>query len=268
MILNSHALQTILKLIIQMWLFGLFLYFFGQPALKRYQEKEVVVVTSRQNINGIQAPAVTIAVSRKGIKTGWKKDGWAGFVQTLCNDANDTKTIVSCIEQQTYNLSDIATRVTLGANGFFREVKNPNWTEDFTHNYAGRTYTLDLPIKFKSNSFSDNLLKIGMKTLCGHYEIYIHDPTYFYVTRNPEPGHPSIRKVVNGEFGGNPSIYLFALTEIVELNVPHDPCNEDPDYNFRKCLKESFATKIGCRTKWDDVQLKDLSLCASIEQFK
>ena len=74
--------------------------------------------------------------------------------------------------------------------------------------------------------------------------------------------------VIEGEFGGLPSIYAFALTEVDEFNVPHDPCNEDPDYNFRKCLKESFTMRIGCRTKWDDVQHKDLPLCATMKEFK
>ena len=250
MILNSqNALQTILKLIIQLWLLGLFLHFFGQPALKRYQEKKVMVVTSRQNTNGIQAPAVTIFVSRKHIKTGWKKEGWAGFVQTLCNNETKTpETIFSCIEQQTYNLSEITTRVTLGANDYSKEVKDPNWTEDFTHNYAGRIYSLDLPIiKLKSNSFSDNELKFGMKNYeeLVNYEIYIHDPTYFYVTRNPEPGHPRVRMEVMGEsFWGDPSIYIFALTEVEELNVPGDPCNEDLNYNFWKCTEASLEVAL------------------------
>ena len=101
-----------------------------------------------------------------------------------------------------------------------------------------------------------------------HYEINILDPTYFYITRNPEPGHPTARTWAN--FESLPHVYAFALTEVEELNVPDDPCNEDPDYNFRKCIKESITKKIGCRTKWDDVQLNvnDLLLCASITQFE
>ena len=317
MILNSkNATLTILKLIIQIWLLGLFLYFFGFPALKKYQEKKVLVVTSKRNTNGTQAPALAIVVKRKETKTGWKKEGFAhmgsegrlysskstnggkglknskkkvisphvekkcqswgcaGFVPTLCKDANSTETIVSCIEQQTYNLSEIIASVTLGdtVQGFSNEVKNPNWTEDFTHNYAGRAYILDLPINLRSFSFSENALTIGLKAIGNNgdndvnYEIYIHDPTFFHVTRNPEPVHPSIREHV--DFETLPRLYSFALTEVEELNIPDDPCNEDPDYNFRKCLKESFTRRIGCRTKWDDVQLKDLPLCASITQFK
>ena len=62
-------------------------------------------------------------------------------------------------------------------------------------------------------------------------------------------------------------MYPVALTEVQELDVPNDPCNADPKYNFRKCLKESFLRKVGCKTEWDDGKLEDLPLCASQEQF-
>ena len=74
---SKNATLTILKLIIQIWLLGLFLYFFGFPALKKYQEKKVLVVTSKRNTNGTQAPALAIVVKRKETKTGWKKEGFA-----------------------------------------------------------------------------------------------------------------------------------------------------------------------------------------------
>ena len=90
-----------------MWFFGLFLHFFGYPAVKKYQEKKVLVVTSRRETEGTPAPAVTIVAIRRKTRTGWKKDGWARFVETFCKDANTAKTIVSCIEQETYNLSEI-----------------------------------------------------------------------------------------------------------------------------------------------------------------
>ena len=149
-------------------------------------------------------------------------------------------------------------------------VKNPNWMEDFAHNYAGRTYTLELPIKLRASSFSENSLNIGLKPIVNNgnygvnYEIYIHDPKIFYVTRNPEPGHPSIR--IGFNFETLPYVYAFALTEVVELNIPDDPCNEDRDYNFQNCIKESFTRRIGCRTKWD--VLNNLPLCATMKEFE
>ena len=257
---------AILRLIIQLWLLGLFLHFFGHPAVKRYQEQKVLVVSTRRETKGTQAPALTFVASGKDTKTGWKKKvkGWAGFVQTLCKGANTTEIIVSCIEQETYNLSDITERGAI-IKGYSDKVKDPNWTEDFSHTYAGRTFTLDPSMKLRPFSWSENKLRIGLKINL-NYEIYIHDPKFFYVTRNPEPGHPSFRDDINSE--KLPYVYAFALTEVEEINVPDDPCNEDSEYNFRQCIKESFARSVGCKTKWDNIQNDDLPLCASIKQFK
>ena len=73
----KSGLHTILRVIIQLWLLGLFLHFFGYPAVKKFQEKKVLVVTSKRNTNGTQAPALAIVVKRKETKTGWKKEGFA-----------------------------------------------------------------------------------------------------------------------------------------------------------------------------------------------
>ena len=96
--------------------------------------------------------------------------------------------------------------------------------------------------------------------------MFIHDPSFFYVTRNPDSAHPGIHKKVDPK--ELPYMYPITLTEVEELNVPDDPCNEDPDYNYRECIKESFSRRVGCRTKWDDIQLKDLPLCENHEQFR
>ena len=63
-------------------------------------------------------------------------------------------------------------------------------------------------------------------------------------------------------------MYPITLTEVEELNVPDDPCNEDPDYDYRNCIKESFLRKVGCTTKWDNIKHKDLPLCGNHTQFR
>ena len=89
-----------------------------------------------------------------------------------------------------------------------------------------------------------------------HYDLFIHDPKYFYVSRNPNPGHPSVRKHVNPEM--LPYAYPFTLTEVEELNVPDDPCNPDPSFNYRDCISESISRKVGCSVKWGEPLRKDL----------
>ena len=267
-----QVFQTLLKLSVQFLLLGLFVYFFGEPAVSKYLDKKVLVVKSRQNTKGTTAPAVTIVVWDNETQCGWKEKGpfgCVGSVQELCNEANNTETITGCIQKNTYNLSEIIKSVKIASNDFYgsREVKSPTWKEDFTHIYAGRIYTIDHPVKLKVYSPSENALHIELATFGPEYEIYIHDPAFFYITRNSESGHPNIWMRIDIKRKGG-FMHPIALTQVEELNVPEDPCIEDPNYNFRKCLKESFLRKIGCKTKWDDGILEDLPLCASQQQFR
>ena len=65
------------------------------------------------------------------------------------------------------------------------------------------------------------------------------------------------------------SVYhRIALTEVEELDVPEDPCNTDPDYNFDACIKESLSRQVGCRTRWDQWSDKDILPCSTMEQFR
>ena len=61
---GKGALFLILRLIVQIWLFGMFMHLFGKPALERYLDKKVVVVTSRRETGGTEAPAITVVVDR------------------------------------------------------------------------------------------------------------------------------------------------------------------------------------------------------------
>ena len=38
--------------------------------------------------------------------------------------------------------------------------------------------------------------------------------------------------------------YRMELTEVNKLNLPSRPCNEDPSYNFRSCLRKSISAKV------------------------
>ena len=254
--------NTISKLIIQLWLFGLFLHIFGLPALERFNDKKVVVVNSFRRSGGTPAPAVTIAVAGKNAN-GWKdKLVFNEFMRKICKDANTT--VIDCIESQTYNTSEIVKRVKLGLGHFATEVKEP-WKENFSNAFAGRTYTLDISKNIKTNDIHENPLRIVLKSNL-LYDLYIHDPKFFIVSRNPDPVYPVVHKNVDPK--DLPYLYPFTLTEVEELNVPHDPCNEDPDYNYRECIRESFSRRIGCKTKWGKVSTKDLPLCADIQQFR
>ena len=85
----KDALPIILKLVIQIWLLGLFLHFLGLPALTRFYEQKVVVVKSSRESDGTPIPAVTIAIRGPVSGNGWRqKQGlkWQ-FSKFRCMDA-------------------------------------------------------------------------------------------------------------------------------------------------------------------------------------
>ena len=75
---SKCKVNTILKIVIQLLLLGLFLYIFGVPAVTKFLDKKVLVVKSRQNSKGTPAPAVTIIAHNKETQSGWKERGQLG----------------------------------------------------------------------------------------------------------------------------------------------------------------------------------------------
>ena len=57
----------------QIWLFGMFLHLFGKPAVERYLDKKVMIVLSRRETGGTEAPAITVVIKREETGTSWKK---------------------------------------------------------------------------------------------------------------------------------------------------------------------------------------------------
>ena len=256
--------QNNLKLILQLLLLGLFLHIFGLPSLRRYQNKEVLVVTSVRDTNGLEAPAITVIVTRNETLTGWKSNRVKSSVETFCrNFLRQNQTIATCIEEQTYNLSEISQKVQLGIGRRSRPA-NASWTEDFTHSYTGRQYTLKITKRLHVGKLND-LVRISFQPNLV-YSLFFHDEKYFYISKIPVNGPPSVQKIVDPHM--LPYYYQIVLTEANELNVPNDPCNEDPDYNFNACVKESFSKRVGCRTKWDDIGLTDRPPCTKMSQFR
>ena len=264
---EKRAFHLILRLIVQIWLFGMFLYLFCKPAVERYLDKKVMVVTSRRETGGTQAPALTVVVKRKG--TSWKKEvaprsEFRGFVDHLCGDPSLNQSLIDCIEENTFDLSEISQSVNLGLPGVFSKVIEDSWIEDFSY-YFGRTYTLNITKKLRYDSLAEGILRIGLERNLDYY-IFIHDLKYFYATTNPESGAPFVRKVVYGKELSY--YYSFALTEVEELDVPNDRCNNDANYNFGTCVKESFSRKAGCKTKWDNLGKNNLQPCTTNQQFR
>ena len=144
------------------------------------------------------APAITVIVSRKNTLTGWKSNlfQYLNLVQAFCKNRKTNQTIVACIEEKTYNLSEISRKVSLGFGGASRPA-NASWTEDFSHSYTGRQYTLKIPKRLGVGNNLNDLLRISFQPNLV-YTLFIHDEKYFYTSKSgPISGPPSVQEIVD-----------------------------------------------------------------------
>ena len=223
-----------------------------------------MVMKSRRDTGGIRAPAITLAPKFPPSSwNGLKMNSSEGFdlIEKYCQDER----VEDCIEKKTFNIEEAITDVILG----FTDTKSLSiqknlWTEDFTYSRAGRYYTLNISEKLGPNDETDQLflcLNYGL-----NFRIYVHDPFYFILNDNPV-GLQNEIIIINPNTSYS-HFYRLAMTEVEELDVPDDPCNSDPDYNFQACVKGSLSSKVGCRTPWDQWSHRDKPLCKDIKQYR
>ena len=213
--------------VFQLILLAIFLYFFGLPIIETYQKKEVMTLEKKRNTNGIPAPAITIAV--------WSQSN-------ICYDLD--KAIENCIDEKSLNRSDILIGAMLGFETRTAvNLTKDMFTEDSTHPWSGKYYTLNLPFNIGPIDYTDQLYLLLANTTL-FTQIFIHDPKFFLYVDNP--GALPMEFISFKTRTSYSHFYRLDLTEVNELNVPSDPCNPNLDYNFRICLKKSVSEQVSC----------------------
>ena len=74
--------------------------------------------------------------------------------------------------------------------------------------------------------------------------LIVHDPDRFYVNPNPA----AIPKLIYDLEDGHHFLYIEVIHHI-KMNRPGYQCEEDDNYSFSFCLKQSVTNTIGCRLK-------------------
>ena len=247
------------KLGLQILLLVIFFHFFGLPAVERFQQKEIIMVDSEKDNGGIYLPAITIAARNPQTQRGWRGPEIVNTIEDVCGDFDGP--IDKCIDEKTYNQSETVHDVLVGER---KRKSLLNTTNGLSTEYAaaqqGRYYTLDV---IKKVGPADQIYIALKYELI--YQIFIHDPNYFILSYNPSLG--SIMRIVNPNVSTN-HYYNLIMTEVEELDLPQDPCNADPNYNFQACIKKSQSSQVGCRTKWDQWSHQDTPLCTTMAQYK
>ena len=222
---------------------------------------------AKKDTGGIEAPTISIAAWNPQTQNGWKGNASMTYnlIEANCKDWHATTPIVRCIEQNTFSQTEVFKDVVLGMTAKKSVLTKENlFTEDFTTAWDGIFYAINVQKRIGPDDTTDQIYILLDKSHT--YKIFTHDPNYFIVNENPA-GLPSIMLKLNPYTSVN-YYYRISLTEVEELDLPKDPCNKDPDYNFQACVKRSLSSQVGCRPKWDNWSKKEMDLCIHMDQFR
>ena len=242
---QKFGLIFLLKAILQLVLFILFLYFFGVPSVRTYQKKETFVAKYEEVTDGIEAPAVTIQATQN--TSGWKSPGGKGYwksFEVFQHCAGINRTIEECIEEDSFRLTDFLEDVRFGDDpNVSSSVLNSSFLkEDMDITAWGRHFTLT-NFKAMTQDDEDCLKFVLNKTFS--YSVLVHDEDFSLFNFNPL-GPPTNAWNFIGET--TKSFYQeLILTKQKKLNLDRRPCEEDPAYSFTVCVKENLSKKVSSK---------------------
>ena len=61
---------------------------------------------------------------------------------------------------------------------------------------------------------------------------------------------------------------FISITKHNDLNRKSNPCKEDREYDFRQCVRNSLAKKIGCKLPWDRWSLEEFEVCSKVKEIR
>ena len=218
-----------MKLLLQILLLATFLHFFGLPAIEKYQKKEVMVLETSKDTDGIPLPAITLLFAY---------DAPENQKYRSCYHLNVS--IQDCLKTNTHNVSDILKKIVLGFQKKETLVLDENeMIGDLAASRSGRIFTLKLPLKIGPN---DGETQFFLFLEPKFVTVMLHDSNFFILNDNPK-GLPTVTTVFDAATMFS-HYHRIALTEIEELDVPTDPCNNDQNYNFNSCVRRSLARQV------------------------
>ena len=228
----SHVktlLRSAARPALQIILLVTFLCFFGLPAIKTYQKKEVMVVESKRESNGIPLPAITLSA-------------WMQEEPGKCYQRNQSAGATEkCIEENSLTRSDLFKGIIKGFDlQMPLNVTEDMWTEDSTTYWTGRHFTLNLPLTIGPDDDTDEIY-ILLSNISLHYKLFIHDPKFFMNSDKPSVPMEVTAFSTRSSFN---QYYRISLIEMNELDVPSDPCYTGLNSNFHECVKYKVANKV------------------------
>ena len=105
--MGCHQVTRYIKAALQVALFVAFLFFFGLPAVDKFQREETIATYSSKETSGIEAPAVTFSVFSNGWKSAhlYNSTTYDEFrISEYCDNVDEFE---QCIGSNTYDLDNL-----------------------------------------------------------------------------------------------------------------------------------------------------------------
>ena len=265
--------MLVIKLLLQLLLFAVFLHMYGLAALNRLNKKSTIVIKTKRDTDGIQAPSFTISARSHATDMGWKEKHFTDEMRwngndTLVHLCKDSPTVEECLDSQTFNQREIIKGALIGLTTKLplEEAEGQLWQPDFTNVWNGRSYTLHPKMRIGPEYHKDQLVILLDDGYM--YDIFVHERKFFIWNDN-HGALPSIYvKLLPNDSNEVKIYYKISATQHLEMNVPDDPCIEEDQYNFHVCVKESLARRVGCRPSWDVWSDQTIRNCTEIDEHR
>ena len=183
-------LVSYFNIFLQLALFVIFMVFFGIPSITKYLDQETMVISSEEETNGIEAPAITFLAYKD--QMGWKswnsKPAYLFKMFDHCKEIGLTH-VEACAVNDTYGLADflkeVKTRDPIWSPSLLNESSTSSlWTEDITTTQYGRHFTLKLHRTITRKT--SDMFKFWVDTTSSFfYAIWVHDADFFLINMNP-----------------------------------------------------------------------------------
>ena len=110
-------------------------------------------------------------------------------------------------------------------------------------------------------------LQISLTNAIKSSSKFVHDIDFYMVSTNRLGATKAF-----WEFNGNTMqthYHEITLVKHKRLNLDRQPCEEEKNYRFLDCVKESFTQQVGCRLPWDKTSKQEYrDVCTKREQFQ
>ena len=250
------GLLVVSKLLLQLFLFVIFLWYFGAESRAKFLEKKVIVVQSTEETDGIPSPAVTVC----GTGLGWKN--LKNNLDSVLDACNSSDNVFDCVNSQKKDFKDIvldASKGTKGGQNLARLINNKTLWHRQPSPYI--CHTLDVDMKIETDVAIGRITFNLNRTL--NYVFHIHSPELYFQSTN-SLALPAVNNVKVFLPSDCNSYITLALNQHHKLNTPSRPCEEAPEYSFTDCVIESMARQVGCVSGQDGGNWK----CTNIEQYR